>query len=434
MVARRELCSGGRGVIEFAPYHELETRVLFGLHPGKVLEQIRNNDTVLHFLYRLMKPIRISVNSSAGKYTIVCGTGTLRRATREIAALGKFSGVHIVSSPKVWRAIGPSAHRDLGVRDSRARSSSMVHLVNDGETLKNLRTVESISRELVRSGADRKSLIVAVGGGVIGDVVGFVAASYLRGVALVHVPTTLVSQVDSSIGGKTGVNLPEGKNLVGAFYPPKLILSDPAVLRTLPDREFRGGLAEVIKHAIIADGEMFAYLERNIAKVLRRDPAALAYLIPRNAAIKAKVVTRDERESGLREILNFGHTFAHALESTTRYRRYRHGEAVACGMMAAALLGHEIGICKADYASRIVALVRHLGPLPVWPHVPTKALISAMRSDKKTLHGKLRFVLSPRLGKAGSYEEVPLEAVRRVLHFAPQFPGKAIPNRSDAHA
>jgi 3-dehydroquinate synthase len=376
-----------------------------------------------------MNPKRISVNSSAGKYTIVCGAGTLRRASKELARLGKFSSVHFVSSPKVWRAVGGRIHSDLG-----ARNSGTVHLTNDAETLKNLHTVESISRELVRAGADRKSLIVAVGGGVIGDVVGFVAASYLRGVALVQVPTTLVSQVDSSIGGKTGVNLPEGKNLVGAFYPPKLILTDPAVLRTLPDREFRGGLAEVIKHSIIADPKMFVYLEKNMAKVLRRDPSSLEYLIPRNAAIKAQVVTKDERESGLREILNFGHTFAHALESATKYRRYQHGEAVAWGMMAAALLAHEIGVCTADYVSRIVTLVRQIGPLPQWPRIPARVLINAMRSDKKTHHGKLRFVLSPRLGQAGSYNDVPLDALERVLHFAPQFLTKSILHKPDAHA
>jgi 3-dehydroquinate synthase len=380
-----------------------------------------------------MKPKRISVSSSAGKYTVVCGTGILHRAANEIAALGRFSSVHVVSSPKVWRAVGASLHRYLGVNSS-ARISSKVHLVNDAETLKNLRTVESLSRELVRSGADRKSLIVAVGGGVIGDVVGFVAASYLRGVPLVHLPTTLVSQVDSSIGGKTGVNLPEGKNLVGAFYPPKLILTDPAVMRTLPSREFRSGLAEVIKHSIIADPKMFVYLENNMGKVLRRDPGALEYLIPRNAAIKARVVTKDERESGVREILNFGHTFAHALESATKYRRYQHGEAVAWGMMAAALLAHEIGICSADYVSRIVALVREIGALPSWPRLPGSSLIDAMRSDKKTHHGKLRFVLSPRLGKAGSYENIPLESVQRVLHFAPQFLSKSILHKPDAHA
>ena len=375
-----------------------------------------------------MNPKHITVNSSAGKYTILCGTRVLRRAANEIAALGKFSCVHIVSSPKVWRAIGKSVQRDLGAVDS-----ATVHLMNDAETLKNLQTVETICRELVRSGADRKSLIIAVGGGVTGDVVGFVAASYLRGVALVHVPTTLVSQVDSSIGGKTGVNLPEGKNLVGAFYPPKLILTDPSLLRTLPDREFRCGLAEIIKHSIIADPQMFAYLEKNMSKVLRRDSAALDYLIPRNAAIKARVVTKDERESGLREILNFGHTFAHALESTTKYRRYQHGEAVAWGMMAAALLAHEVGVCSADYVSQIVALVRQIGPLPPWPRVPAKSLINAMRSDKKTLHGKLRFVLSPRLGKAGSYDDIPLDAVQRVLRFAPQFASKSRLDKLDAH-
>jgi 3-dehydroquinate synthase len=296
-----------------------------------------------------------------------------------------------------------------------------VHLMNDGESAKNLRTVELLTRDLVKGGADRKSLLIAVGGGVVGDVAGFVAASYLRGVALVHVPTTVVAQVDSSIGGKTGVNLPEGKNLVGAFYPPRLVLSDPEVLRTLPEREFRGGLAEIIKHAVIADAEMFAYLEKNLENVERRNRGALDYLVPRNVAIKARVVTRDERESGLREILNFGHTFAHALESITHYKRYQHGEAVAWGMMAAALLGHEMGVTRADDVSRIVSLVRRMGPLPPWPRVPERALLEAMRSDKKARDGKLRFVLTPRIGKAASYDHVPLAAVERVMRFAPHF-------------
>ena len=347
---------------------------------------------------------------------MVCGAGALGHATKEIAKLDDFSSVHIVSSAKVWRAIGKSVQRGLGLKKAGA-----VHLMNDTEPAKNLRTVELLARELVRGGADRKSLLVAVGGGVVGDVAGFVAASYLRGVALLHVPTTVVAQVDSSIGGKTGVNLPEGKNLVGAFYPPRLVLSDPEVLRTLPEREFRGGLAEVIKHAVIADAEMFAYLEKNMAKVQQRDRAALEYLIPRNVTIKARVVTRDEKESGLREILNFGHTFAHALESVTRYKRYQHGEAVAWGMMAAALLGREIGVTRTDDVCRIVTLVRRMGPLPAWPHVPTDTLIAAMRSDKKTRGGKLRFVLTPRIGKAASYDGVPLPAVERVLRFAPHF-------------
>jgi 3-dehydroquinate synthase len=281
--------------------------------------------------------------------------------------------------------------------------------------------VEGLSRALIKAGADRKSLLVAVGGGVVGDVAGFVAATYLRGVALVHIPTTVVAQVDSSIGGKTGVNLREGKNLVGAFYSPKLVLTDPHLLRSLPEREFRGGLAEIVKHAVIADSQMFAYLEKNLEKLERRDPAALDYLIPRNVQIKARVVARDERESGLREILNFGHTFAHALESITKYRRYQHGEAIAWGMMAAALLGHEVSVTRADDVSRIVSLVRRLAPLPPWPQVPTKLLINTMRSDKKSREGKLRFVLTPKIGKAASFDDVPLSAVERVLRFAPHF-------------
>jgi 3-dehydroquinate synthase len=291
--------------------------------------------------------------------------------------------------------------------------------MNDSESSKNLQTVERLCRALIRSHADRDCLIVAVGGGVVGDVAGFVAASYLRGVSLVHVPTTIVAQVDSSIGGKTGVNLAEGKNLVGAFYPPRLVLTDPELLRTLPERQFRGGLAEIIKHGVIADAKLFAFCENNIEKILRRDPASLDRLIPLNVKIKASVVGRDERESDLREILNFGHTFGHALESLTKYRRYQHGEAVAWGMMVAAVLGHEIGVTRADDVARIVSLVRRIGPLPPWPAFSPEKMIDAMRADKKVRKGKLRFVLATRIGKAQSFGNVPLDAVKRVLRFAP---------------
>jgi 3-dehydroquinate synthase len=385
--------------------------------PSLTSTRVREPRTLCYiFSIRSMSPKTISVHSAAGSYEIVCGAGALKKAGSRIAALGKFSSVHVISSPKVWRAAGK-----LMLANLNNANLAKVHLMNDAETKKNLRTMESLSRSLVRAGADRRSLIVALGGGVIGDVAGFVAASYLRGVSLVQVPTTMVAQVDSSIGGKTGVNLPEGKNLVGAFYPPKLILTDPMVLRTLPEREFRGGLAEVIKHSVIADAGMFEYLEENVSKALRRDRAALEFLIPRNAAIKARVVSRDERESGLREILNFGHTFAHALESTTHYRRFQHGEAVAWGMMAAALLGHETGVTRADDVARIVTLVRRIGPFPAWPKIPAKTLVASMRADKKARNGQIRFVLTPRIGKAESYDDVPLEAVHRVLRFAPQF-------------
>jgi 3-dehydroquinate synthase len=363
-----------------------------------------------------MEKKRILVNSSAGRYYIVCGAGAVRHAAGEIRRLGKFSRIHLISSPNVWRAVGKSVLSGLGLKNAHTK-----HLMNDAESAKNLRTVETLSRSLVRAGIDRHSLIIAVGGGVVGDVAGFAASACLRGVALVQVPTTLIAQVDSAVGGKTGVNLPEGKNLVGTFYPARLVLVDSAMLGPLPERQYRGGLAEVIKYGIIADRKLFAFLEKNFDAILRRDPAALAYIIPRSLEIKAHVVSRDEREAGLREILNFGHTFGHALETITNYRMYQHGEAVAWGMMAAALLGHEIGLTAADDVSRIVSLVRRMGALPPWPRVPPEKLISAMHSDKKTRAGKLRFVLAPRIGEAESCDGVPLETLERVLHFAPHF-------------
>jgi len=362
-----------------------------------------------------MKIHRISVKSSAGPYSVVSGAGAIRRASREISGLGRFSSIHVVSSSRVWRAIGKTVQRAM-----KLSSSGSVHLFDDAESAKNLLSVERIARSLTRAGADRKSLIVAVGGGVVGDVAGFAASTFLRGVKLMHIPTTLVAQVDSSIGGKTGVNLPEGKNLVGSFYPPRLVLTDPDLLRSLSHREFRGGLAEIIKHGVIADAPMFTMLEKDLEKVLRRDGRALGILIPRNARIKARVVGCDERESGPREILNFGHTFAHALESATKYRLYQHGEAVAWGMIAAAFLGHELRVTPARDVSRVVALIRRLGPLPPWPRVPAAKLLKAMRSDKKARHGKLLFVLLRRIGEARSCGNVPLSAVKRILHFTPR--------------
>src|SRR5438034_11403475 len=199
---------------------------------------------------------RILVKSSMGKYAVVCGAGALSRLSVEIANIGKFSSIHVVTSRRVWSAVGKSVSRGLG-----GALAVRLHTFEDGETAKNLKSVEGIARSLVKAGADRNAVVIAVGGGVVGDVAGFAAASYLRGVGLVHVPTTLVAQTDSAIGGKTGVNLPEGKNLVGAFYPARLVVVDPQLLKTLSKREFRGGLAEVIKYGIIADADLFEYLE-----------------------------------------------------------------------------------------------------------------------------------------------------------------------------
>ena len=358
----------------------------------------------------------IQVRAASGRYAVVCQRGTLRRAARQISRLGKFSSIHILSSPNVWRALEKYVRRGLP-----ASLAKDVHLFDDAEAAKNLATVEKSAQMLVRAGADRHSLLIAVGGGVVGDVAGFVAASYLRGVALVQVPTTLVAQVDSAIGGKTGVNLPEGKNLVGAFYSPRLVLADPEALSTLPEREFRGGLAEVIKYGVIADRKLFAFLERHIHAILRRESAPLERVVRRSIAIKARVVSKDERESGLREILNFGHTFGHALESVTRYRQFQHGEAIAWGMMCAALLGHEVAGMPADAVSRIVSLVRRIGPLPSWPLVKPAELLHAMHSDKKARNGKLRFVLPGKIGRASTVNGIPEKTVECILRCAPHF-------------
>lgn len=371
----------------------------------------------------------IHVRASTGRYTVVCKRGILSRSAREIARLGKFSSVHILSSPTVWGALERQVRR--GLPQSYARH---VHLFDDAEAAKNLATVEKLTQMLVRAGADRHSLLIAVGGGVVGDVAGFVAASYLRGVALVQVPTTLVAQVDSAIGGKTGVNLPEGKNLVGAFYPPRLVLVDPRALTTLPEREFRGGMAEVIKYGVIADPKLFAFLEKYMDVILRRHSGALERVIRRSVEIKARVVSKDERESGLREILNFGHTFGHALESVTHYRRFQHGEAIAWGMMCAALLGHEVAGMPADAVSRIVSLVRRIGPLPSWPPVKPAELLHAMHSDKKAREGKLRFVLSGKIGRASTVNGIQEKTVECILRCAPHFFARPVDSLGNCNA
>jgi 3-dehydroquinate synthase len=378
-----------------------------------------------------LKIQRIAVKASSGKYFVVCGQGVLRELAAEISRLGEFSSVQTVSSPKVWRSVGKIVQ---GALAGKAASCGVAlnltpHLFDDAEAAKNLCSVEKIARSLSRAGTDRGALLVAVGGGMVGDVAGFAAATYLRGIALLHVPTTLLAQVDSAIGGKTGVNLPEGKNLVGAFYAPRLVLSDPQALRSLPEREFRGGLAEVIKYGVIFDARLFAYLENNMEKILRREAAALAYIIPRCAEIKAEVVSKDERESGLREALNFGHTFGHALEGVTRYRVYQHGEAIAWGMMAAALLGFAAGITPERDAARIIALSGRMGALPAWPEASAREVIAAMRSDKKARAGKLRFVLTPGIGKARSYDTISLGMLQRVLRYGPELLGKCLAHR-----
>lgn len=362
----------------------------------------------------------ITVASSAGPYRIYCGPGSLAQAAPLMARLGDSSGMFILSSPRVWRLWGAA----VAAKIPGGRSHAPI-LFGDSESAKRLATVEEIARKLTRAGADRRAVLVAVGGGVVGDVAGFAAAAYLRGVRLIHIPTTLVSQIDSSIGGKTGVNLPEGKNLVGAFYPPKFILTDPSFLRTLPHREFRSGLYEVVKTAVIADAPLFAFLERRMDAVLRRDPVALSWIIPRSIRVKAFVAGKDERESGLRQILNFGHTLGHALETATAYRRFLHGEAIAWGMIAATLMALGTGRLREREASRIIRLILAVGPLPPLGKITARELRPILAGDKKVRAGRVLWVLPRRIGKTEWGVDVPWPVFARAFAALPAIAAKA---------
>ncbi len=353
---------------------------------------------------------QFTVNTPSGPYAVVCGRGAAARLGALLETLQPVSSLFLLTSPVVWRRWGRPVVRRL----QQVQHTQRI-LFDDRESAKTLTTVERLCRELARGGADRRSLIVALGGGVVGDVAGFVAAAYARGIRIVQVPTTLLAQIDSSIGGKTGVNLPEGKNLVGAFHQPRLVITDPHMLRTLPPRQYRSGLYEAIKHGVIGDEMLFRFLERRLGEVLKQRPTELGWMLERCIRAKAEVVSADERESGLREILNFGHTFAHALEAATRYRRFLHGEAVGWGMIAAARLSVQMKLLTEADAERIAQLVRRVGPLPKVPAVKADQLVALMRTDKKARGGRLRMVLARRIGVVETVDDVPEDLVAGVL-------------------
>jgi 3-dehydroquinate synthase len=312
----------------------------------------------------------------------------------------------IVTNDTVGPLYADALQRNLGERAVETIS------LPDGEAFKTLATMSSIIDRLVDVGANRDTTVVALGGGVVGDVAGFAAACYMRGVRFIQVPTTLLAQVDSSVGGKTGVNHASGKNLVGAFYQPAVVMIDTDTLGTLPDRELKAGLAEVIKYGAIADSGFFAWLEENVDALLARDRVALAHAIGRSCEIKAQVVAEDEREAGRRAILNFGHTFGHAIEHCQGYGEWLHGEAVAAGMVMAGRLS-ELG---KDQLGRLQALIEAAG-LPVeQPGIPAARLLEAMGRDKKVIAKTLRFVLLRELGDAyvtSEYDELLLAQVCR---------------------
>jgi len=358
-----------------------------------------------------VRTVHVSLGNRS--YDIKIAPGLIDRFGRECARLNLAARCVIITDTNVGKRYAKAAFNSLAT----AGFSPSLIIVPPGETAKSLKTVQSCYDQLAVHRLERKSFIVALGGGVVGDLAGFVAATYLRGLAFVQVPTTLLAQVDSSVGGKVGVNLKAGKNLVGAFFQPKLVLCDLDTLKTLPDREFRAGLAEVIKYGIIYDAKLFAQLECDLAKILKRDQTILAPVIGRCCEIKAGVVGADETDDGSRAVLNFGHTIGHAIENISGYGKFLHGEAIAIGQMAAAKLSHGIlGLPGSDVA-RIENLFRRAG-LPVQTGMKSakrQKLFAAMRLDKKVSGGEIKFVLAKKIGKAVWNQRVPENVIHDAL-------------------
>ncbi len=352
----------------------------------------------------LSRSVRLEVRAGAGQYTVEIAPGSAARLSEIAEAAGTPSRRFFVSSPTVWRLHG-----------RRFEIGEEPILIPDGERYKHVGTVGRIYDALIRASADRASTVVAVGGGVVGDVAGFAAATYLRGVPVVQVPTTLLAQVDSSIGGKVGVNHPMGKNLIGAFHPPAAVAIDPELLATLPRREFRAGLYEVVKYGMIASRPLFDRVANGLKPLFDREPAALLPVIAESCEIKARVVEQDEREAGPRRILNFGHTLGHALEAVTKYRRFRHGEAVAFGMLAAAELATARGALPAEDRDRLAALIAQMGPLPAVADLSAAQTLDAVARDKKNVGGRLHFVLPTSIGTTTTVTDVTPAEMRAAL-------------------
>jgi len=342
----------------------------------------------------------IRVETPSAKYDVIAGSGLIQTLAPRIERVaGKLPRrVFVVTSPEIWALWGESFLASFA-------APPIALFLSAGEKHKTMASVEKLLRQMVRAGGDRGSLLIAFGGGIVGDVGGFVAAVFMRGIRCVQVPTTFLAQVDSSVGGKTGVNLPEGKNMVGSFHHPLAVFADTDVLGTLPDRELRAGLMESVKAAIIRDRSLVRFMEVHADEVIRRDPKALEKVIAASIRMKAGVVNRDERESGLRMILNFGHTVGHAIEQATRYKALLHGEAVGWGMVAALNLARRRGTISNGQAERLENLIHLYGPLPSLKVRATK-LVAATSGDKKNVDGVNRFVLPVGIGDAGVVEDV----------------------------
>ncbi len=358
---------------------------------------------------------RVTIAVPPRPYEAIIENGLLERAgehlqglvgAARVASPGNHPRLFVVTVAPVRRRWGKKLLTSL----SAAGFGAAIVEMPDGERQKRLATVEGLAEKLTRLGADRNALILAFGGGVVGDVAGLLASLYMRGVDLVQIPTTVLAQVDAAIGGKTGVNLRSGKNLLGTFHQPRAVLIDPAVLKTLPEREFRAGLYESLKCGVIGEPELFRALEWTDVKSLRRDTVKLEWVIAQSVRLKAEVVAADERESGLRRVLNFGHTVGHALEAATGYKKYLHGEAVAWGMIAAANIAASVDRLDRGTAGRIQEAILRLGPLPK-VQARSREILRLLRADKKTRNGVVHFVLPKQIGEVEIVNDVPEQVV-----------------------
>ncbi|HET7694659.1 MAG TPA: 3-dehydroquinate synthase [Vicinamibacterales bacterium] len=348
----------------------------------------------------------LEVGSRSGRYGIHIEPGAAATLAARLAEARVPARRFIVSNTTVWRLHEPAF---AGVTPEEPI------LLPDGERYKTLQTVGRIYDALIRARADRASTLIAVGGGVLGDTAGFAAATYLRGIPVVQVPTTLLAQVDSAIGGKVGVNHALGKNLIGAFHPPAAIVIDPLLLATLPRREFRAGLYEVIKYGVIASASLFERVAGTLPALFNRDPDALMPVVTESCRIKAAIVEQDEHETGIRRTLNLGHTAGHALEAVTRYRRFRHGEAVAYGMLVAAEIAVARGTMPAADREALAALIVKMGPLPAIADIPVEEILEAITHDKKIVAGQLHYVLPTGLGACEVVPDVTKTEIERAL-------------------
>jgi 3-dehydroquinate synthase len=350
---------------------------------------------------------RVKVTVPPHSYEAVIENGLLARSGEHLRELlGDRRRLFVVTVSPVRRRWGKKLAASLSAAGFRPEFIEMPN----GERHKRLSTVAVLAEKMTQLGADRQAVVLAFGGGVVGDVAGMLASVYMRGVGLVQIPTTVQAQVDASVGGKTGVNLPTGKNLLGTFFQPRVVLIDPAVLATLPEREFRAGLYESVKCGVIGAPGLFRRLEEVKIGSLRRDAHALEWVIAESVKLKAQVVSADERESGLRRVLNFGHTIGHALETATGYRHFLHGEAVAWGMIAAANISTAVGRLNSQKASQIGDAVRGLGPLPK-VRVQSRSILRLLQTDKKTSNGVVHFVLPRKIGKVEIVNDVPPKVV-----------------------